>query len=116
MTDQHQFAHGWTVVLRRRPARMVKGCPEGGYTEDLEIVCCYCGDDPGLDYRKVSPALQQIRGPDALAAGVTAYVRHARLHPRLGKSASPATACARRRHHVSARGSPAPVTGSLRGS
>ena len=27
MTDQHQPAHGWTVVLRRRPARMVKGRP-----------------------------------------------------------------------------------------
>ena len=92
MTDQHQLAHGWTVVLRRRPARMVKGRPEGGYTEEFEIVCCYCGDDPGLDYREVSPALQQIRGPYPVAAGVTAYVRHARRHPGPAKFASPAAA------------------------
>ena len=104
MTDQHQPAHGWTVVLRRRPARTVKGRAEGGYTEDFEIVCCYCGDDPDLDYRKVSPALQQIRGPDVLAAGITAYVRHARLHPRPGNSASLAAAGALRRHRVSAPG------------
>ena len=90
MTDQHPPAHGWTVVLRRRPARMVKGRPEGGWTEEYEIVCCYCGDDPDLDYREVSPALQQIRGPHPLPAGVTAYVRHARRHPGPAKSASPA--------------------------
>jgi hypothetical protein len=38
----------WTVVLRRRPARIVAGRADGGYTEQYEIVCCYCGDDPGL--------------------------------------------------------------------
>ena len=40
MNDQGQPGNGWTVVLRRRPVRMVEGRPEGGYTEDYEIVCC----------------------------------------------------------------------------
>ena len=71
----------WTVVLRRRPVRMVEGQPEGGWTDDFEIVCCDCGDDPDLDYRELPPRLQRIRGPYPIAAGVTAYVRHARRHP-----------------------------------
>ena len=40
---------GWTVVLRRQPARIVAGQPEGGYSSMFEIVCCYCGDHPDLD-------------------------------------------------------------------
>ena len=32
----------WTVVLRRRPARIIEGLPEGGYTDFFEIIC-YCG-------------------------------------------------------------------------
>jgi hypothetical protein len=43
------------VVLRRQPAQIVDGQPEGGYTDDLELICCHCGDDPELDYREVSP-------------------------------------------------------------
>jgi len=39
-----------------------------------------CGDDPDLDYREVSPELRRIRGPYPMAAGVTAYVRHAEQH------------------------------------
>jgi hypothetical protein len=81
MNDQGQPGPGWTVVLRRRPARIAEGRPEGGYTDEFEIICCDCGDDPGLDYREVSPALQRIRGPYPIAAGITAYVQHARQHP-----------------------------------
>ena len=82
MNDQqgHQ-GPGWTVVLRRRPARIVEGRPVGGCTDEFEIICCDCGDDPGLDYPEVSPALQRIRGPYLIAAGITAYVEHARRHP-----------------------------------
>jgi hypothetical protein len=72
---------GWTVVLRRQPARIVEGQPEGGYSSMFEIVCCYCGDHPDLDYRDVSPKLQRIRGPYLVAAGVAAYEQHLRLHP-----------------------------------
>jgi len=72
MNDQDQRWPGWTVVLRRRPARIVEGRPEGGYTEEWEIICCDCGDDPGLDYREVIPALQRIRGPYPIAVGITA--------------------------------------------
>ena len=82
MNGQGQPGPGWTVVLRRRPARIVEGRPEGGYTDEFEIVCCDCGDDPGLDYREVSPMLQRIRGPHPIATGITAYVQHARRHPR----------------------------------
>jgi hypothetical protein len=53
----------WTVVLRRQPARMVDGRPQSGYTDAFELICCDCGDDPGLGYRDVSPRLRQIRGP-----------------------------------------------------
>jgi hypothetical protein len=71
----------WTVVLRRRPVCMVQGRPEGGWTDEFEIVCCDCGDDPDRDYRDVAPGLQRIRGPYPMVAGVTAYLRHARRHP-----------------------------------
>jgi hypothetical protein len=82
MNNQGQPGHGWTVVLRRRPARIVEGRPEGGYTDEYEIICCDCGDDPALDYREISPELQRIRGPYPIAAGITAYVKHTRRHPR----------------------------------
>lgn len=82
MNDQGQLRHGWTLVLRRRPVRIVDGWPEGGYTDEFEIICCDCGDDPLLDYREVSRELQRIRGPYPAAAGITAYVQHARRHPK----------------------------------
>jgi hypothetical protein len=71
---------GWTVVLRRQPARIVAGQPEGDYSSMFEIVCCYCGDHPDLDYHDVSAKLQRIRGPYLVAAGVAAYRKHLGLH------------------------------------
>ena len=71
----------WTVVLRRQPVHIVDGQPEGGYTNMYEIICCYCGDHPDLDYCDVRPALQRIRGPYPIAAGLQAYVKHAKRHP-----------------------------------
>ena len=79
----------WTVVLRRQPARLVEGQPEGGYTDVYEIICCDCGDDPDLDYRDVSPRLQLVRGPYPIAAGVAAYEQHLRLHQQLGPPPEP---------------------------
>lgn len=73
---------GWTLVLRRQPIRIVDGQPQGGYADVYELICCYCGDDPDLDYREVSPELQRIRGPYPIAAGITAYGRHAEHHRR----------------------------------
>jgi hypothetical protein len=72
----------WTVVLRRQPARVVEGRPEGGYTDMFEIICCDCGDDPRLDYREISPRLQLVRGPYPIALGVAAYEQHVALHQR----------------------------------
>ena len=57
---------GWTVVLRRQPARIVEGRVQGGYTNAWELVC---GDHPDLDYREVSPELQRIRGPYPVCCG-----------------------------------------------
>ena len=82
MNDQRQPENGWTVVLRRRPVRIVEGRPEGGYTGDYEIVCCDCGDDPDLDYCEVSPAIQRIRrGPTRSRRASRRRYLHARRHP-----------------------------------
>jgi len=67
---------GWTLVLRRQPARIVDGQPQGGYSDAFELICCDCGDDPDLDYHHVSRGLQQIRGPYSIAAGIAAYEKH----------------------------------------
>jgi hypothetical protein len=89
MSDRIQLGLGWTVVLRRQPARMVAGRPEGGYTDAYELVCCDCGDDPDLDYREVQPELQRVRGPYPIAGGIAAYGEHVRQHqsvpPRPGR-------------------------------
>jgi len=74
--------HGWTVVLRRQPVRLIEGRPEGGYTDSYELICCDCGDNPELDYRDVSADFQRIRGPYTVAAGISAYVQHVRLQHR----------------------------------
>ena len=82
MATLDQPGHGWTVVLRRKPARMVDGRPEGGYTDAFEIVCCDCGDHPDLDYTEVSPELRRVRGPYLIADGIAAYRTHVGLcHP-----------------------------------
>ena len=83
MATRDQPGYGWTVVLRRQPARLVEGRQEGGYTDVFELICCDCGDDPDLDYREVSPELQRARGPYPIAAGVAAYEQHLRLHQQL---------------------------------
>ena len=88
MATRDQPGDGWTVVLRRQPARIVQGRPEGGYTDLFEIICCDCGDHPGLDYSAVSPVLQQVRGPYPIADGITAYVMHAGLHRQPARAAS----------------------------
>ena len=76
--------HGWTTVLRRQPARIVDGRPEGGYTNAFEIICCDCGDHPDLDYSEISPELQRIRGLYPIAGGIAAHERHVRLHQQPG--------------------------------
>ncbi len=88
MAPCDQPGSGWTLVLRRQPARIVEGQPEGGYTDAFEIICCDCGDHPDLDYREVSPKLQLVRGPYPIADGVAAYEQHCRLHQQLGVPAS----------------------------
>jgi hypothetical protein len=86
---------GWTLVLRRQPIGIADGQPQGGYADVYELICCYCGDDPGLDYRRVSPELQRIRGPYPIAAGSAAYGRHAGHHRR--QAAQPGGSAAARK-------------------
>jgi hypothetical protein len=64
------------VVVRRQPVMFVDGRAEGGYAGVFGLICCECGDNPYLDYAHVSPRLQQIRGPYAIAAGLAAYDQH----------------------------------------
>jgi hypothetical protein len=94
-----QRGFDWTIVLRRQPARIVDGQPDGGYTDMFEIICCDCGDHPDLDYRQVSPELQRIRGPYPVAAGVAAYEEHLALH----RSRQAIRVLDRARHDVSGR-------------
>jgi len=91
MATRDQPGDGWTVVLRRQPARIVEGRPEGGYTDAFEIICCDCGDHPDRNYSEVSPELQQVRGPYPIADGVAAYEKH------LGRHRQPARAASMRR-------------------
>jgi hypothetical protein len=78
MPEVDKSALRWTVVLRRRPVRMVQGRPHGGYTDEFELICTDCGDHPDLDFQETSAELQRIRGPYPIAAGVKAYQDHLR--------------------------------------
>jgi hypothetical protein len=68
--------HGGTAVLRRQSVLIADGRAERRYAGEFELICCECGDNPYLDYLKVSPRLQQLRGPYTIAAGLAAYERH----------------------------------------
>jgi len=92
MASCDQPGGGWTAVLRRRPARIVEGQPEGGYTNVFEIICCDCGYHPYLDYREVSSEPQRIRGPYPIAAGAAAYEKHLELHQQPGRRHRPGPA------------------------
>ena len=76
---ERQAGLGWTVVLRRRPARVAGEGAEGRYTNRFELICCECGDDPGMDYWEVSPEFQRMRGPYLIPAGIAAYQEHVAL-------------------------------------
>jgi hypothetical protein len=79
----------WTLGLRRQPASHDDGPGDDGPgndgpgndgTEEYELICRYCGDDPRLGYREVAAELQQIRGPYPLKAGIEAFMEHDQSH------------------------------------
>lgn len=70
------YGHGIWACLRCQPIRMVRGRPEGGYTDRYEIICPDCGDHPRLGYTEAGPRLQHVRGPYTLNEGLAAYERH----------------------------------------
>jgi Sap, sulfolipid-1-addressing protein len=64
MAPRDQPGNGWTVVLRRRPARMVEGRPEGGYTDQYEIAPGPAGDaQPRQPEKKDSWAQRALAEP-----------------------------------------------------
>jgi len=69
----------------------VDGRADYGYTDMYEIVCCDCGDNPDLGYHQVSSALQRVRGPYPLVAGVAAYEKHVGRHRRQQRFTAQAT-------------------------
>ena len=73
MNHHGQPGHGWTVVLRRQH-RIVDGEPEGGYTDMYELICCDCGDDPGLTTGRCLPSF-------SISAAPISSRRHRRLRP-----------------------------------
>jgi hypothetical protein len=84
MTD-HEHEPDWSVMLRRQPASLSTGHAGGNIsTSTFEIICRQCGDDPGLDYREISPGLRQIRGPYLLRAGIEAFLEHQDYHDGAG--------------------------------
>jgi hypothetical protein len=79
----------WTLGLRRLPASDADGDREYDGAVEYELICRYCGDDPGLRYGKVSAELQQVRGPYQVKAGIEAFIEHDRSHePAAGETAS----------------------------
>jgi hypothetical protein len=82
METHDQRGDGWAAVLRRQPARIVQGRPEGGYTNAFEVICLDCGDHCDVGYTEVSPELQRICGPYTMRAGLEAHDEHFRWHQR----------------------------------
>ena len=116
MKTKKQSRRRWAVLLRRRPVRLANGRPGGGWTDEFEVICRDCGDNPDLDYREVSPELQRIRGPYRIEAGVAACERHARLPPTPYGQDGPAGPAPRPgfcRARVSVRGRQRCITGPL---
>ncbi len=70
----------WTLGLRRQPTSDADGSLRDDGTEEYELICRDCGDDPQLSYREVSAELQQVRGPYQLKAGIEAFVEHDQSH------------------------------------
>lgn len=80
---------GRTACLRLRPVRIVNGIPQGGWTDQWELICPACGDDVNVDFVTISPYLQRLRGSYASEAeGIAALRRHRGL-PELSPAAAP---------------------------
>jgi anti-anti-sigma regulatory factor len=82
----HEHEPDWSIKLRRQPASLSIGHPEGNTTGTFEVICRECGDHPDLDYPEVPPALRQIRGPYPLTAGIAACLKHQESHDRAEKT------------------------------
>ena len=82
MTDHEP---DWPITIRRQPARPGTGHRDD-HTSTFEVICGRCGDDPDLDYQKVSSELRQVRGPYPLAAGIAVFLKHNECHDGAGET------------------------------
>jgi len=80
------------ACLRLRPVRIVDGVPQGGWTDQWEIICPACGDDIDHDFVTVSPFLQRVRGPYSTEAEGLAALRRHRGLPDVARPPSTAAA------------------------
>ena len=84
MAENDRAERNWTLGLRRQPAGDADGGPGADGTEEYELICGDCGDDPRLGYHEVPAELQQVRGPYRLKAGIDAFVEHGQSHESAG--------------------------------
>ena len=60
-TPPGQPGHTRTAMIQSR--RIPTSDGKWRYTGELEVICYDCGDDPAVEYSKVSPLLRRLRGP-----------------------------------------------------
>src|SRR6476646_3792143 len=79
--------HGGTAVLRRQPVLIADGRAEHRYTGAFELICCECGDNPYLDYSRVSPRLHSTS--DCPSSARRPECRQAATRPRVTSQLRP---------------------------
>lgn len=86
MTVSDQPKRDEALRLRRLDG-VSNGRPEDGRTDEYELICSDCGDDPRRAFREVPAELQQVRGPYPLIAGIEAFTEHSESHGNLSRGA-----------------------------
>jgi hypothetical protein len=77
------------AVERTLAARIVDGRPEGGYTDNFELICCRCGDDPDGVTARSQPSFRQSAGPTCVRRALR-HIKHVRRHPQSAGTTNPA--------------------------
>lgn len=68
-----QPGHTTSAMIQSR--RISSAAGKWRYTGELEVICYDCGDDPAVDYTKVSPLLRRLRGPYRTVADAQAALK-----------------------------------------
>ena len=70
-----QPGHTRTAIIRSQRVTAADGTWR--YTNELELICPDCGDDPERTYTEVSPRLRHVRGPyRSIERAQAALARH----------------------------------------